>query len=197
MDSGIIWEIDLVSQGFPILDQGVLAALPQSLFYVETDSGTDKLLAYCVEIHSMEFPRASRTDIIALVRGLPREEQILCTFVSEYCYANNIVAWSPDEFLAALCNTHIYYESDCPEYMDGIWIINTETNDVVQTVSVPDSNEVPRGCRYAHVSLINPGWVYASLGSSGSAIELVIINHETGSYVDSVDLGGIGVSGLW
>jgi hypothetical protein len=189
VDSGILWQIDLESPGYPVLQQGVLAALPQTIYYAESDIADDKLIVYCVELHSLMRPAACRTDFIALVQGLPRQSQLLTPFVPEYLYCNEVVDWSDEDPLVALCNSFIYSEPEHPEYMDGLWIINTETNSVVETISVPTNTLASSGVRHALLSEVHPGWVYVTPGPS-AADQLIIMDHDTGAYINRIDLAG-------
>jgi hypothetical protein len=185
-DSGIVWEIDITSPDYDVLDQGITAALPTTIHYVESVTGPDKLFIFCSEIFSLAKPRSCRVDVISLVPGLPREAQILSPF-QDYFYLNDLVEWSDEDPLIALCNSFIYSEPEHPEYMDGLWIINTETDSVVETIPVVTSGSDWRGARHALVSEVHPGWVYVTPGS-WAADQVRIIDHDTGAYINRIDL---------
>jgi len=60
----------------------------------------------------------------------------------------------------------------------------------VQTITVLESHEVPRGAGFTLISQAHPGWVYVCLGLGTASSEISIIDHDTGAYVGSVSTEG-------
>jgi len=123
-DSGIIWEIDLTSPTYDIVDQGITAALPETIFYSESEFGPDKLFVFTGEVSTFGDPFSSRLDVISVESGLPRVSQIYAGHMN-WNYSNTIIDWPYGEHLIALCNSSVYHEMDIERYLHGLWIIHT------------------------------------------------------------------------
>jgi hypothetical protein len=192
-DSGIVWEVDLTSPSYPIRNQGITAALPETIYYHEVEEGNDKLYIYCSEIHAPNIQYAI-LDVHEISRALPRIDQIHVPEV-EWYYHNNVVRWSEDCQYLALCSCIIKNYPDNPEYLDGLWIIDTESGQIVETIPVISSyDDYYRGVSYAFVSEVNPGYVYISPASGGRACELITMDITTHEVVDYLHLDNYGPS---
>ena len=183
-DTGIVWEVDLTSQSYDVLTLGYTAALPETIFYEEVDWQNDRLYVYCAEIYDSN-PQYGLLDVLSVERALPRLEQIQCP-AQEWKFVNAIIDWSDSDPLIALCAEDIHIFDNAPEYLDGLWIINTETNQVVETIQVTSSYGYPMGVSYALVSQVNPGLVYISPGLGGYADELIVMDYDTHEIVDYI-----------
>ena len=189
-DTGIIWELDLTSPGFPVINQGVLPALPQSLIYIEPEYGPDRLFVYCIEREFSVRPYASKLEVLEIAPGFPHLTQLIVPFAEEYIYHNPMVFWDQGETLIALSNPYCYEVQNDPRYKDGLWLIDTTTDTIVQTITVLESHGVPRGAGFTLISQAHPGWVYVCLGLGTASSEISIIDHDTGAYIGSVDTEG-------
>jgi hypothetical protein len=183
-DTGIIWEIDLTSHNYEIMNQGYTAALPKTLFYETNSNEFDQIYVYCAEIQSPPSINGL-LDVLNVDRALPRTTQLNCPAI-EFNYVNAIIDWSYSDPFVAVCAENVLKIDNAPEYLEGLWIINTETNQVVETIPVTSSHGHPIGVTYALVSQVNPGVVYISPGLGDYADELIVMDYYTHEIVDYI-----------
>jgi hypothetical protein len=183
-DSGLLWEIDTTT--LEVLDQCHVSALPETIYY--TDSNTllidNQEEHYCFNIG----PDCEETfiDVITLESRLSRIAQI--PSITTVCqYYRDIIRWSDEEHLVALINAGVdYYRTDNEKYDDAIWIINTDTNEVVYSIEVLYEGTSNYGIYLSHaiVSSYYYDTVYGSIGQF-----VYKIDKETGEVCEIYDCG--------
>ena len=180
-DSGIIWKID--TSTFAVVDQGITAALPETIFYADSESGP-RLFVSTQEIAAWNTSMASAVDIISSARGLPRENQMLSPRNTEDD-RNDFIKWSDTEPLVAMCCGVDTYMHD-PQYMAGLWIINTDLAQVVNRLTITFNGRI-YGVRHACVSRVYPSDVDI-VPDIGTPEELFIIDKDTGAVTGTIPL---------
>ncbi len=188
-DTGIVWEIDL--QTLTINDHGIVGALPEVIIYSESTFGNDKLLVSTHEITRRGDCYYNLVDILTVQRDLPRETQIMVT-ENRTSFSNDFCSWSDDEPLVAICCLLLNWYAPDDIYRQGLWIVNTDTNEVVERITVEDIDGESRGVRHAIRSKVYPGRVYVTLGNGGTdwTHAALAIDQETGQLIDPIPTGG-------
>ncbi|MCX6644973.1 MAG: hypothetical protein NTY09_01230 [bacterium] len=162
-NSGLLWEIDTTT--LEVLDQCAVSALPETIYY--TDNGNllidNKEEHYCFEINS--DCEEAMIDVITTELRLSRIAQIPAIY--ENCqFLRDIIRWSDEEPLVALINADLDYNRlDDDRYDDAIWIINTDTNEVVDSIEVLYEGTAEYGIYLSHaiVSSYYYDTVYGSI----------------------------------
>jgi hypothetical protein len=180
-DQGLIWEIDTATYAVNP-ETAMVGTLPETVCYAE-GAESDKLFVYVVEHQHSDAGRTAWTDVIDVVRGFPRVTRISSGFQPDHPYCNDLIKWSDTEPLIALCNKDLDYKPAYPEYSQGLWIINTETNSVVQRMTICDSEGNKCGVDHAFVSRTQPGIVYLALGFGGTHSEIAVVDYYTGAPI--------------
>ncbi len=183
-DEGLIWEIDTATLAVSP-DVAMVGSMPQTIYYAEGDD-YDKLYLYTGEHGPLGGWLAGWVDVIGLIRGFPRVARISTSSVSDYPYVNDLIKWSDTDPFMVICNRCVDRLTGYPEYSQGIWIVNTDTDSVVQRFTILDSDGHVRGVKHACVSQVHPGTAYLSLGFGGPAAEIAVIDCSTGQVIDSI-----------
>jgi hypothetical protein len=186
-DTGIIRGIDLTSPTYDVFDQGITAALPETMYYAAFETGTDKLFVFCSERFPVEPPEASTLDVLLVEIGFPRASQIPVS-TADYYYCNAIIEWPYGDHLIAICNSFISTYWGLESNLHGLWIIDTETNEVVDTYEVLNSYGSSVGVSHSVVSQVYPDRVYIAPGTGGRADEIIIFDTQSNAAVDWIDL---------
>jgi len=187
-DTGIVFEIDITSPTYDILDQGITSALPSTIYYSESNTGPDKLVIYCIQMnHYTEYRRVPecRTDIIEVSPGLPRVAQLRTSFQGSKPFYNDMIKWSDDPPLVALLNMQAWFAyHEYPDVYSSILILNTDTHEIVNRINLYGDTGGLQGASHGVISNVYPGWVYFTIGSSGG--EVNIIDYNTGSFIKRI-----------
>jgi hypothetical protein len=191
-DSGLLWEIDTTT--LEVLDQCSVSALPETIYYTDSDTllVDNQEEHFCFEIsHDCEY---TMIDVITTELRLSRIAQI--PSITNLCqYYRDIIRWSDEEPLVALINANIDYNRiDDYKYDDAIWIINTETNEVVDSIEVLYEGTAEYGIYLSHaiVSSYYYDTVYGSIGQFIYNIDKItgdvceIYDCGTGNYTDFI-----------
>jgi hypothetical protein len=186
-DSGLVWEID--TSTYQVLRQGVVSALPKTIYRADNDV----LLIYSQEVHYLFdiWPQseAIMIDLVGTEPALMRIAQIqtICSFGD---YENDFIDWSDEEPLVAMFASSLdWNQEDNYEYMSAIWIINTETNEVVQTLKVFDQRPVERYVNHGVLSDVHPGRVYVTTHPGPLGEGVYAIDKDTGATIDRIFTG--------
>jgi hypothetical protein len=188
-DTGLLWEIDLTSPSYPILDQCTIAALPDALLYVtsSTEYVPDKIFIHCNQ--QIIYPNGSKAiiDVIDLnPNGLHRSAQIDCPFLPETSYCD-LIKWSDQDPLIALCSAMTDYSQYLSGNTDAVIIINSETNQTVNQYNIFDGQGAKWGVSHMVISSICPDEVYASLCGYGNP-KIGVLDYYTGALLSSIEL---------
>ena len=177
-DSGIVWEIDLATR--QVTDQGIVGGWPETVIYTENDT----LLIYPHEKHYLfdvgPDTTVTKIDIVSTSPNLARITQIQ-TLRNLGPYFDEFVRWSDEDPLVAMFASELdITQLDNYEYQSGIWIINTATNQVVQTIKVffeEGWGESP--VYHGTVSSVYPGRAYVT-----TAVGVQAIDKATGANIE-------------
>jgi DNA-binding beta-propeller fold protein YncE len=127
-------------------------------------------------------------DIVSTERGFPRLAQYLTTHTYAK-YANDFFEWSDYEHSAAMCVVSTEDWEGYEEYNFGLWIIDTETNEVVDKIQVVDEEGNNVGVCHGILSEVYPGRVYLALAYALNN-SVIAIDHDTSELIESLPTGG-------
>lgn len=186
-DSGLLWEID--TSTFQVLRQGVVSALPKTIYCADNDV----LLVYSNEVHwlfdIMPQSKAAMIDVVVTEPTLERVAQIQTIF-SDSDYNCDFIDWSDQEPLVTMFASSLdWNQEDNYEYMSAIWIINTETNEVVETMKVFDERDVERYVNHGVLSDVHPGRLYVTVAGGPQGEGVYAIDKDTGEVIDRIFTG--------
>ncbi len=186
-NAGIVWEINISS--FEVSpDIGVVGVFPYTIYYAGSQE-TDKLLVYTLARDDVGREGGECIDILAVDRSFPRLGGLPACFTNEYLYCNDLVKWSDEDPLIALCNRSVDNMGDSEDFSDGLWIIDTELEEVVQTYRIYDIADRIRGVQHLCVSEVRPGIAYMSLGFGGLDAETAVFDMATGQVIEHIQTG--------
>ena len=178
-DTGILWEID--TSTLQIVDQGITGALPETIFCTDSSS----LLVSAHQHHRLNWSSTSMVDIILRQRGLPRTSQIRCAWPGSSPYTWDFLPWSDEAPLVAMC-CGIDPSMNDPDYMAGLWIIDTDLAQVVNRLTIT-YNGRSLGVMHACISQVISGSVYV-VPWLATTVQLYVIDKDTGVVTGTIPL---------
>jgi hypothetical protein len=186
-DSGLLWEID--TSTYQVLREGVVSALPKTIYCADNDV----LLVYSNEVHwlfdIMPQSKAAMIDLVGTEPTLERVAQIQTIF-SDSDYNCDFIDWSDEQPLVAMFASSLdWSQEDDYEYMSAIWIINTETNEVVQTLKVFDERPVEVYINHGVLSDVHAGRVYVTTHPGPLGEGVYAIDKDTGATINRIFTG--------
>ena len=188
-DEGLVWEID--TSTYQVLRQGLVSSFPITIFYTDSDT----LLVYSGEKHHLfdiwPQSRAAMVDVLATEPNLTRMAQIQTIYSYYYgSYEHDFIDWSDEEPLVAMFASSLdWNQEENYEYMSAIWIINTETNEVVQTLKVFDERPVEVYVNHGVLSDVHPGCVYVTTHPGPLGEGVYAIDKDTGATINRIFTG--------
>jgi len=181
-DSGIVWEIDTDTK--EVTDQAPVSALPETIHYTSCDT----LLVYSEEVH-YRFDISPDTavamiDVLQIEPRLGRITQIETLFGGMY-YENDFIEWSPEDSQIAMFASLLDWTWQGDErYISGVWVIDSETNEVVDTLRILDEREVETYVEHGVVSETSPGIVYITTQN-----DVLKVDKQSGAVIEDIDCG--------
>jgi hypothetical protein len=186
-DTGIIWVVDLTTLEVERYD-GIVGSNPETIICTESASGFDKLIVFTGQVkHYFMYGDASQTYIIRTDRGLQREAVIDTPYAWETPYISDLIDWSDTEPLVAICC--LVEDWDYENFKKGLWILNTETGQIVDRLSILDPSGHFRPVIHAYISQINPCNIYISAWTGQNGWGILVIDYDTGSLISTIDTG--------
>ena len=191
-DSGRIYEFDLASRS--ITRTAVVGASPETVFRTQNNT----LLVSTNASQDITVPgnngwdwivgAEEYVDIVDLNR-FERIDRFTCNETPTE-FTNNFVPWSNDGRYIAMCVPEVCEEQTRPGFENGIWIIDTQTDSVSQTIPVigPDSCEM--GAKNMRRSSLNSSifYVCTSILCSPYDYKLLSIDASTGQLVQGISV---------
>jgi hypothetical protein len=186
-DSGIIWVIDTTT--LQIIDQNSTVEFPYTIFYAEptNQSLTDALIVSCAGTWHIPggIGRLSTVDIHDTVCDLPQLAEII-TDGQVGWYTNDIIKWSNYEPLVAVLGADVTQNNNWTHYGAAVWVINSESRQIVQRLTITDSIGLKQGIRHAVISECNPGVVYGSMSGLRDTISILAFDQYSGALIQEI-----------
>jgi hypothetical protein len=184
-DAGIVWQIDTATG--VIVDRGACAALPETIYYAQCETGPDKLFISSETTAADSSTAVSALDVLNVERGFPRQT-VIWTQASLMPYCIDVLNWSATEpLIAAMCPADNYDSNPDGHY--AIWIIDPTSGSVVSRLQLT-WNGIVCGLNHACLSQASPCNMYASIFLTGHC-PIAVIDRDTGALVNTIPVGDV------
>jgi hypothetical protein len=168
----------------------VVGALPSTIYVTPNDS----LLVSTSErfkITDDEGWTLGEEEVVDIVdlSSFQRITRLPCSFSNEE-FTQDFVPWDENGSLVAACSPEPEIISTRPTYSDGIWIIDTATNTIVDSYEILDG-PYKSGVESLAVSNSCPGEVFVLPSSYDPSTyeRVVIIDHSDGAFIGTINVG--------
>jgi hypothetical protein len=189
-NTGLVWEINTSTYAISSYVGGV-GVMPETIYYSE-NGDYDKLFVYTLARDNEGRIGGDAVDILSVQRELGRTGGFPSCFTPDEPYCNDLVKWSDEEPLMALCNKCVAGSYDVvhdPKYNHGLWIFDTNTEELVNSYEIIDISGHSRGVSHLCISSVRPGIAYLSLGYGGLDAEIAVFDMGCGEVIEHIQLG--------